>query len=288
MSKNPQQRTPEWFAAREGRVTGSSVGAILGVNPYTTRDDVMRRMVRDYHKMPSEFTGNVATEYGSHHEAGALIEYEMETGNAVTQVGFAIYDDWLGASPDGLVGDAGLVEIKCPYGLRNGGEFKAAAEQPHYVAQMQIQMFVTGSEWCDFFQWSPHGTKLERVEFDGPLVKQWLLHLKEFHDDYLFVREHDYERHINDLRPELNASQLIAEYDDMTKQIEEAEARKKEILTKIVNIAGHKDSIVNGRKLTLVKKDGAVSYSKAIKALLPDADLEPYRGKPTEYWMLGK
>jgi hypothetical protein len=40
--------------------------------------------------------------------------------------------------------------------------------------------------------------------------------------------------------------------------------------------------------LTLVKKDGAVSYSKAIKALLPDADLEPYRGKPTEYWMLGK
>jgi putative phage-type endonuclease len=287
MSKN-LQRTPEWFKAREGRVTGSAVGAILGLNPYTTRDDVMRRMVRDFHGMPSEFTGNVATEYGSHHEIGALVEYEMETGNWVVQTDFVTYEDWLGASPDGVIGDDGLIEIKCPYGLRNGGEFKTAAQQPHYVAQMQIQMFVTGSEWCDFFQWSPHGTKLERVEFDDEWVKNALVALKEFYDDYLFIREHDYQRHLDDLRPEFNASQLLAEYDDMTKQIEEAEARKKEILTKIVNIAGHKDSIVNGRKLTLVKKDGAVSYSKAIKELLPDADLEKYRGKPTEYWMLGK
>lgn len=283
-----EQRTPEWFSARKGRVTGSAVGAILNLNPHTTRDDVMRRMVRDYHNAPSEFTGNVATEYGTHHEAGALVEYEMETGNQVTQIGFSTYEDWLGASPDGLVGDAGLIEIKCPYGLRNGGTFKTALEQPHYWAQMQIQMFVTGSEWCDFFQWSPHGTKLERVLFDGDWIKDALVALKEFHDDYLFIREHDYQRHIDDLRPELNASQLLAEYDDMTKQIEEAEARKKEILAKIVNMAGNKDSIVNGRKLTLVKKEGAISYSKAIKALLPDADLEPYRGKPTEYWMLGK
>lgn len=283
-----EQRTPKWFSARKGRVTGSAVGAILNLNPHTTRDDVMRRMVRDYHNAPSEFTGNVATEYGTHHEAGALVEYEMETGNQVTQIGFATYEDWLGASPDGLVGDAGLIEIKCPYGLRNGGEFKTALAQPHYWAQMQIQMFVTGSEWCDFFQWSPHGTKLERVLFDGDWIKDALVALKEFHDDYLFIREHDYQRHIDDLRPEFNASQLLAEYDDMTKQIEEAETRKKEILAKIVNMAGNKDSIVNGRKLTLVKKDGAISYSKAIKALLPDADLEPYRGKPTEYWMLGK
>ena len=288
MSNNLQQRTPEWFQARKGRITGSAVGAILGVNPYTTREDVMRRMVRDFHDMPSEFTGNVATEYGSHHEAGALVEYEMETGNQVVQTGFVTYEHWLGASPDGVISDDGLVEIKCPYGLRNGGEFKTASEQLHYVAQMQIQMFVTGSEWCDFFQWAPHGTKLERVEFDHEWVKNALVALKEFHDDYLFIREHDYQRHLDDLRPEFNASQLLAEYDDMTKQIEEAETRKKEILAKLVVIAGNKDSIVNGRKLTLVKKDGAISYSKAIKALLPDADLEPYRGKPTEYWMLGK
>ena len=282
-----EQRTPEWFAIRKGRITGSSVGAILGLSPFSSPDAVMRRMVREYHNAPSEFEGNIATDYGTRNEEGAKREYELETGKIVVESGFHTFEDWLGASPDGFVDD-GLIEIKCPFGLRNGGEFKTAKEQPHYWAQMQIQMFVTKTKWCDFYQWTPKETKLERVEFDGPLVKQWLLHLKEFHDDYLFVREHDYQRHLDDLRPELNASQLLAEYDDMQKQIEEAEARKKEILTKIVNIAGHKDSIVNGRKLTLVKKEGAISYSKAIKDLLPDADLESYRGKPTEYWMLGK
>ena len=282
-----EQRTPEWFAIRKGRITGSSVGAILGLSPFSSPDAVMRRMVREYHNAPSEFEGNIATDYGTRNEEGAKREYELETGLTVVETGFHTFEDWLGASPDGFVDD-GLIEIKCPFGLRNGGEFKTAKSQPHYWAQMQIQMFVTKTKWCDFYQWTPKETKLERVEFDGPLVKQWLLHLKEFHDDYLFVREHDYERHINDLRPELNASQLLAEYDDMTKQIEEAETRKKEILTKIVNIAGHKDSILNGRKLTLVKKEGAISYSKAIKDLMPDADLESYRSKPTEYWMLGK
>ena len=53
------QRTPAWYAARKGRVTGSSVGSILGLNPWATSDDVMRRMVREYHGAESEFKGNV-------------------------------------------------------------------------------------------------------------------------------------------------------------------------------------------------------------------------------------
>ena len=283
-----QQRTPEWFKARKNRVTGSSIGAILGLSPFSSNYDIMRRMVRDYHGAPSEFTGNVATEYGTHHEDGARIEYEMETGNQVKEAGFYTFEDWLGASPDGFVGDEGLIEIKCPYGLRNGGEFKTAEQQMHYLAQMQIQMFVTGREWCDFYQWSPKGTKLERIDINPVWIKDALKVLKEFYDDYLFIREHDFQKYIDDIRPEFNATQLLAEYDDMIKQIEDAEARKKEILAKLVEIAGNKDSIINGRKLTLVKKDGAISYSKAVKELLPDADLEKYRGKPTEYWMLGR
>ena len=69
-----EQRTWEWFEARKGRITASSVGAILGHAPYATRDDVMRRMVREYHGAPEEFEGNIATEYGTRNEAGALTE----------------------------------------------------------------------------------------------------------------------------------------------------------------------------------------------------------------------
>ena len=59
------QRSKEWFEKRKGLITGSSVGAILGVNPWRTPADVMRSMVREYHGAESEFKGNIATEYGT-------------------------------------------------------------------------------------------------------------------------------------------------------------------------------------------------------------------------------
>ena len=109
-----EQRSPEWYAAREGRVTASEVGAILGLAPYATRNDIMRRKVREHHGAPSEFQGNIATEYGTNHEDGAIIDFQMETGLAVDKVGFITKEDCAGCSPDGLVGDDAGFECKCP------------------------------------------------------------------------------------------------------------------------------------------------------------------------------
>ena len=83
-----EQRSEEWFEARKGRVTGSVVGGILGMSPYMTRDDVMRSMVRDWHGAESEFTGNVATQWGEFHEPGAVQDFTLETGLAVQPCGF--------------------------------------------------------------------------------------------------------------------------------------------------------------------------------------------------------
>ena len=186
-----EQRSEEWFKARKGRVTGSSVGAILGVSPFTKRADVMRRMVRDWHGAPSEFTGNVATNWGTLNEEGAICQYEMNTGQMVEKCGFYTMDDWLGASPDGLVGATGLIEVKCPYGLRDRPNpvFKTAKMQVHYYSQMQIQMYVTGREWCHFYQWAPNGDELETVHFDKPYTDTALMALKRFYDEYLIERE---------------------------------------------------------------------------------------------------
>lgn len=282
-----EQRTPEWFAIRKGRITGSAVGAILGLSPFSSRDAVLRRMVREYHGAASEFEGNIATDYGTRNEEGAKREYEIETGKTVIETGFHTFEDWLGASPDGFVDD-GLIEIKCPFGLRNGGEFKTAKSQPHYWAQMQIQMFVTKTKWCDFYQWTPKETKLERIKFAPKWTAEVLDELKAFWNQYNIIKVKSPEIYLTDMRMKHDALQLLAEYDDMVKAIKDAEERKKELLEKIVEVAGGVDAEINGRKLTLVKKEGAISYSKAIKDLLPDADLESYRGKPTEYWMLGK
>ena len=186
-----EQRSEEWFKARQGRVTGSAVGAILGISPFTKREDVMRRMVRDWHGAPSEFNGNIATDWGTLNEAGAVSQYEMKTGNIVTPCSFYTMDDWLGASPDGLIGATGLIEVKCPFGLRNKipPVFKTAKMQVHYYSQMQIQLLVTNREWCHFYQWSPNGDELETVQFDKPYVDTALMALKRFYDEYLIERE---------------------------------------------------------------------------------------------------
>ena len=95
------QGSPHWFKSRIGLVTGSNVGAILGCDPFREPDDVMRQMVRSYHGAESEFTGNVATEYGTFHEAGARIDYQLWSGRIVDSCGFFILDSspqWLGTA----------------------------------------------------------------------------------------------------------------------------------------------------------------------------------------------
>lgn len=283
-----EQRTKEWFEARAGRITASSVGAILGHAPYATRDDVMRRMVREYHGAPSEFEGNIATDYGTRNEAGALTEYVMETGNNVEQIGFVNYEHWAGCSPDGLIGEDGGLEIKCPFGLRKDvvPAFKPLKEQPHYYDQIQFSLWVTYKLTWDFYQWSPRGTKLETVGVDHDWQSYSLPRLRQFYAEYLVERENP-AIHLEPKRPIIDtpeAHRIMAEYDQICEALDRAEERKKELLADMVKIAGEKNVVFAGRKLTKTEKAGAIAYAKAVKALLPDADLEPYRGKPSSYW----
>ena len=284
-----EQRTEEWHAARKGRITASSVGAILGHAPYADRDDVMRRMVREHHGAANEFEGNIATEYGTRNEAGALAEYVMETGNAVDAVGFITREDWAGCSPDGLIGEAGGLEIKCPFGLRKDEvpSFKTLEDQPHYYDQVQFSLWVTGRMWWHFYQWSPRGSCLELVGMSEDWQDENLPKLRQFYAEYLAERDEpaihlEPKRQIIDT-PE--AHRIAAEYDQICEAIENAEARKKELLEEMVRVAGQKDAIFAGRKLTKIEKAGAVAYAKAVKAIMPNADLEPYRGKPSSYWV---
>jgi putative phage-type endonuclease len=289
-----EQRTPEWFNARRGKITASSVGAILGLSPFMKPDDVMRNMVRDYHNAEREFKGNQATEYGTFHENMAKIDYEMEMNIKIADAGFyAIKDDndneWLGASPDGFIFSGGLVEIKCPYGQRdkNPPVFKTIFEQMHYYAQVQIQMHVTKTTFCDFYQWSPNGSSLEKIMYDESWISEYLPRLYDF---YLqFLKEINNPIHLQDKRATNNANSTayrVEYYFELSAQIAELEAIKKGVLEHIVRDCNEQDSDINGHKLTKVVKKGAVSYAKAVKELLPNADLTPYMGEASEYWRL--
>ena len=281
-----EQRSEEWFEARKGRVTASMVGAILGVSPNLSRAGAMRRMVRDAHGAEPEFTGNIATQYGERNEDGAVDEYYMETGNKVQKVGFVTKEDWAGCSPDGLINDDGGLEAKCPFGKRKEGDLKPLDDQPHYYAQVQFSLWVTGRAWWDFYQWAAHQTTLTRVLPDMQWQDENLPKLRQFYAEYL---SEPAAPHLEARRVEidtLEASRMVAEYDQLAEAIENAEARKKELLADMVRIAGERDAVFAGRNLTQVKRAGAVSYAKAVAELLPGADLEKWRGKETSYWQI--
>lgn len=286
-----EQRSQEWFDARKGRITGSMVGAILGVDPNCTRDEAMRRMVRAYHGAPSEFVGNIATQWGITHEDEAREALEYNWGYEVKKASFVVhpYLQWLGASPDGFIGNA-VLEIKCPFGLRNDEEpkFKSANDQPHYYAQMQIQMLCTDVEKCYFWQWTPHGNDLQVVEMEGEWIDENLPKLEAFYKEFMAECDNP-EDYLEDKRPTVDtprALQMVAEYNDLQDAIARAEERKKELLESIVEMCGGENAVFGGKKLTKVEKAGAISYAKAIKELAPNANLEPWRGKPSKYWTL--
>jgi len=285
-----EQRSKEWFEARKGRVTASMVGAILGLDPNCTREEAMRRMVRSYQGLPSEFVGNIATQWGVTHEDEAREAFHYETGLYIEPATFVVHPDipWLGASPDGLPSDGGLFEVKCPFGLRNEEkpvQFKTVEEQPHYHAQMQIQMFVTGRKWCFFYQWTPKDSRTDRVAFSKSWIKENLPKLEAFYEEFLAICEEplgDKVKVIDTPR----ALQMVAEYDDLKDAIAQAEERKAELLESIVEMCGGENAIFGGKKLTNIRRDGSISYANAIKELAPNANLEPWRGKPSSYWTL--
>ena len=284
-----EQRSPEWFAARKGRITGSMVGAILGLDPNTTRDEAMRRMVRAYQGLPSEFVGNIATSWGTNHEEEAREDFEYDQGCIVGEASFVVHPklDWLGASPDGYISNYALLEIKCPYGLRDKPQpvpFKTIKEQPHYYAQMQIQMYCTDRVSCYFWQWTPYDHDLTIVDYDPIWIEVNLPKLEAFYNEFLAICDEVSEEKLEIDTPILR--QRLAEYDDLAKVIKDAEARREEILNALVFESAGEDAVICGRKLTQVHRAGSVSYAKAIKELAPDANLEKWRGEPSTYWTL--
>lgn len=290
MANEMEQRSPEWFEARKGKITASMVGAILGLAPYMTRADAMRSLVRSIHGAEPEFTGNIATEYGQNNEAGAVVEYTMETANKVEAVGFIInpQEDWAGCSPDGLIGTDGGLEVKCPFGKRKDQkpEFKPLADQPHYYAQVQFSLWVTGRKFWHFYQWSGAGTKLECVLPDQAWRDENLPKLRQF---YAEVLAEDPAPHLEPRRVEvdtLEAARMVAEWDQLTEAIDRATERKADLLAQMVKAAGEKNALFAGRKLTLTHRTGSVSYAKALAVLAPGADLSKWRGKPSSSWVI--
>jgi putative phage-type endonuclease len=175
------QGSPEWFAARCGRVTASRVADVIAKTKTgwgAGRANYAAELIAERLTgctAPS-FT-NAAMQWGTDCEPQARDRYVQATGRAVVEVAFVDHPEiaMSGASPDGLVGDDGLLEIKCPNTATHLDTLFSETVPAKYITQMQWQMACTGRAWCDFASFDPRlpapmSLFVRRVERDVSMI----------------------------------------------------------------------------------------------------------------------
>jgi len=175
------QGTQEWMQARCGKVTGSRIADVIAKTKSgysASRDNYMAQLVceRLTGQVAEGFT-NAAMAWGTEQESFARAAYEAKTNELVEQVGFIEHPliHNTGASPDGLVGLFGLVEIKSPQTNTHLETLLSAKVPTKYIPQMQWQMRVCDRQWCDFVSFDPRLPDklqlfIQRVDFDAEYV----------------------------------------------------------------------------------------------------------------------
>jgi len=156
------QGTPEWLAARAGRVTASKIPDVMAkikTGEAATRRDYRAQIIAEIltgQPQGDTFT-NEAMRWGTEQEPFARAAYEMASGFMVDQVGFVLHPtiERAGASPDGIVDMDGLVEIKCPKTATHIQYRLDKSVPTQYQPQMLWQMACTGAAWCDFVSFDP-------------------------------------------------------------------------------------------------------------------------------------
>jgi putative phage-type endonuclease len=155
-----EQRTPEWFAKRLGKVTASRIADLMAktkTGPGASRANYLAQLVTErLTGTPTESYKSPAMDWGIEQEAAARAAYSARMGVLVDEVDFVDHPTMqAGASPDGLVGEDGLIEIKCPNTSTMLEYLEDRTIPTKYRLQMQWQLAVTGRDWCDFVAFDP-------------------------------------------------------------------------------------------------------------------------------------
>ena len=150
------QGSPEWHQFRAGKITASAFADVMTGGKGKVRKAYMAQLISE------RLTGEVADSYTSKDmqraidlEPQARALYEFVTGNEARQVGMVMRSEWVGCSPDGLVGDDGGIEIKCPLTKTHVAYCMDQCVPDDYRWQVQGCLWVTGREWWDFVSFDP-------------------------------------------------------------------------------------------------------------------------------------
>lgn len=156
-----EQRSPEWFAARLGKVGASRIADLMARTKTgygASRANYMAELVCErLTGIKADGYTNAAMQWGIDHEADAKSAYCFMTDAVIEDCGFIDHPAiaMAGCSPDGFLGADGLVEVKCPQTAAHLETLLTSAIDGKYQSQMQFQMAVTGRKYCDFVSFDP-------------------------------------------------------------------------------------------------------------------------------------
>jgi putative phage-type endonuclease len=164
-----EQRSEAWFRIRLGKATASRVADIVARTKSgysTSRANYAAQLVceRLTGAQTDSYT-NAAMQWGTDHEDEARAAYSLRCDVDVQKVGFVDHPmlEMSGASPDGLVGDDGLLEIKCPITATHIDTLLSGKVPDKYLTQVQWQIGCTGRAWCDYVSYDPRLSEEKRL-----------------------------------------------------------------------------------------------------------------------------
>lgn len=197
-AKKVEQGTDEWRELRLGHVTASCVADIMAKGKSgeseSRRKYKLRIVAERLTRQGQESFMNAAMEWGVEQEPFARMAYEVKNNVLVDKTGFWHHPDiaFLGVSPDGLVGDDGLVEIKCPNTTTHLDYVYDDKVPAKYFKQIQCQLWVTGRQWCDFISFDPRLPNknqlfIKRCERDEEFIAEMEKEVREFLSEVDFM-----------------------------------------------------------------------------------------------------
>jgi len=199
----------EWKQLRLGKVTASKVADVMAKGKsgeaISRADYKLDLVVERLTGNPTDGFTNAAMQWGTEQEPFARIKYEEVFNLFVEEVPFIDHPTIknFGASPDGLIGDKGLLEIKCPSVKTHITYLKAGKAPAKYIPQMMSQMACTGREWCDFVSFHPKMPDgldffVVRLDRDDSYIKVMEEEVKQFLEEV--------EQELSQLRKKLNGN----------------------------------------------------------------------------------
>ena len=171
---NFEQRTDEWYNIRKGKMTASNAETIIA-NGKGLETYIYNLMAEYYSSAEKENYINADMQRGIDLEPEAKIEFQFYTGLDIKEVGCVELNEYILASPDGLIGDDGLIEIKCPNDSIYSKLLLSNNIKPEYIAQMQMQMYITERQYCYFVSYNPNFEKslyIKKINRDEEMIEK--------------------------------------------------------------------------------------------------------------------